>query len=345
MDDPNAVGEVLTWRPPAAGPVGSDPAVQLHLNFWRRRKMVQPIVVLLVLAALMFLLHLGFSMLGLFFLAGAATSLVALLQFRSRVGWWLKAAPSLLDGATAVRVRSEAVGGEGTWTLLSIDGGRLHLHVTNTEPGVRQFLARQREVSLVGPNADGIAAVLADGVPAPLPARVVPAPAEPRPVAVTDEDLPRWAAARAARATWSALAFIGLAGASLVFDLLLRDGWLLATIGFVVVLAAAGIASFFRRGDQHRMGKLLGNGPWQAYPVQLLSWTGNPAIIGKLRLALTLPDGSQLPVTARVGPAWLVANISATGLLWVAGPPRPGEAAVAGLPGHPHVAAVRYREL
>jgi hypothetical protein len=337
---------IQAWRPPTDRPVDSDPAIQLHLNFWRKRKLVQPIVVFLVLAALMFLLHAGFSMLGLLFLAAAAMSVTALLQFRARVGWWLKAAPSLLDGAPAVRVRSEAVGGEGTQTLLSIEGGRLCLHVTNTESAVRQFLARQSEVWLVGPNADGVAAVLVDGVPAPIPARVVPAPTAPHPVPVTDEDLPRWAAARAARVVWASIAFVGRAGASLLFDLLLSiDGWTAATIGFFVVLAAALIASPFRRGDQHRMVKLLGNGPWQAYPVQLLSWGGNPAVIGKLRLALTLPDGSQLPVTVRVGPAWLVANITATGYLWVAGPPRPGEATVVGLPGYPQIAAARYRAL
>ena len=338
--------DINTWRPPVDRPVGTDPAVQLHLNYWRKRRPLPSIIVLLVLAALMFVLHAGFSMLGVAFLAFAVVLVVGLFQFRSRVGWWLAAAPSLLDGPIAVRARSEAVGGEGTRTLLSIDGGRLYLQVTNTEPAVRQFLARQYEVSVVGPNSDGVAAVLADGLPVPLPARVVPAPAAAQPVPVTDEDLPRSAAARAARVMWSAVAFIALTGASLLFDLLLTmDGWVAATAGFAFVLLAAFIASFFRRGDQHRMVKLLGNGPWQAYPVQLLSWTGNPAIIGRLRLALTLPDGSQLPVTARLGPAWLVANISATGMLWVAGTPRAGEAAVAGLPGHPNAAAVRYREL
>ena len=63
-----------------------------------------------------------------------------------------------------------------------------------------------------------------------------------------------------------------------------------------------------RRTDQHRMVKLLDNGPWQAYPAQLLSWGGNPALIGRLRLALTLPDGSRLPVTARLGASVAVAG-------------------------------------
>jgi hypothetical protein len=339
------VNDIPLWRPPVDAPVGSDPAVRLNLDFWRKRRLAPPIVVYVVLAALMFLLHAGFSMLGLLFLVLAGMTLGSLIQFRSRVGWWLKAAPSLLDGGPAVRVRSAVVGGKGAWTLLSIDGGRFYLHVTNTESGVRQFIARQQEVSLVGPNADGIAVVLVDGIPAPLPARVEPAPAAPSPVAITDEDLPRWAAARQARAIWASLAIVAFGGASVVFDMvLLIAGWTAAISGFVAVLAVALIASRFRRGEQHRIGKLLGNGPWQAYPVQLLSWTGNPAVVGKLRLALTLPDGSQLPVTARLGPAWLVANISATGLLWVAGTPRPGEAAAAGLPGHPHVAAVRFVE-
>jgi hypothetical protein len=332
------------WRPPAE--IGADPAIQLHVNVWRRRKVVLPVVVNLVLAVLMFLLHQGFSMLGVMLLALAALALVGFFQFRARVGWWLPAAASLLDGATAVRVRSEVVGGKGATTLLSIDGGRLILHVTNTESAVRQYAARQQETSLVGPNADGIGAVLFDGLAVPLPAKVVPAPANPQPVPVTDEDLPRWAAARAARMVWISVATVTLLGASVLFDLLLvLDGWTAATLGFGVVLLAGFIASFFRRGDQHRMGKLLGNGPWQPYPVQLLSWTGNPAMIGRLRLVLTRPDGSQLPVSSRLAPAWLIANISATGMLWVAGNPHRDRSAAVGLPGFPMVAAVRFQEL
>ncbi|MBB5892500.1 hypothetical protein ACFFS4_16845 [Kutzneria kofuensis] len=334
------------WRPQVGAPMLNDPAVLLHLNYWRKRKLVQPVVVCLVLAVLMFVLHRGFSMLGVVLLGLAAVSVTAFVQFRSRVGWWLPAAESVLDGAPPVRVRSQVVGGAGAWTLLSVDGGRLYLRVTNTERAVRQFAARQREVSLIGPNADGVAAVMLDSLPVPLPAKVVPAPPNPQPVPVTDEDLSRWAAANTARAVYLGLAVVGLCGASVVFDLLLTiDGWLPATIGFVFVLVVALVASFFRRGDQHRMVKLLRNGPWQAYPVQLLSWTGNPALVGRLRLALTLPDGSQLPVSARFGPAWLVANIAATGTLWVAGNPKHGQAAAVGLPGHPHVAAVRFQEL
>lgn len=333
------------WRPPAVA-LGSYPAVQLHLKHWHRRKSVQSLVVCVVLAALMFLLHRGFSMLGVLFLVFAAATAVGPIQFRSRIGWWLAAAPSLLDGAPVVRVRGEVVGGDKAWMALSVDGGRLHLRVTNVQRSLRQLAARQREVSLIGPNADGVAAVVLDGVPIPLPAKVVPAPADPRPEPVTDEDLPRWAATQAARLVWLGVAVVTLMGASVVFDLLLlMDGWVAATLGFVVVLLAGFIASFFRRGDQHRMVKLLGKGPWQAYPVQLLSWTGNPALVGRLRLVLTMPDGGQLPVSARLAPAWLIANISATGMLWVAGSPHYGQAAVVGLPGHPFAAAVRFQEL
>ncbi|HTI24342.1 MAG TPA: hypothetical protein VL652_25325 [Kutzneria sp.] len=333
------------WRPPAVA-LGSDPAVQLHLNYWRNRKLVRPIVGFVLLAALMFLVHRGFSMLGVLFVLLAAVTAVAPIQFRSRIGWWLPAAPSLLDGAPVVRVRGEVVGGDKSWMLLRVDGGRLHLRVTNARRPIRQFVARQREMSLIGPNADGLAAVVLDGVSFPLPAKVVPAPADPRPEPVTDEDLTRLAAAQAALLVWFGVGIVTLLGASVLFDLLLvMDGWVAATIGFVIVVLAGFIASFFRRGDQHRMVKLLRNGQWQAYPVQLLSWTGNPALVGKLRLALTLPDGSQLPVSARLAPSWLIANISATGYLWVVGSPRRDEAAVVGLPGYPFAAAVRFREL
>jgi hypothetical protein len=332
------------WRPPAVA-LGSDPAVQLHLNHWRNRKLVRPIVIAVVLAALMFLVHRGFSMLGALFVVLAAVTAVAPIQFRSRIGWWLPAAQSLLDAAPVVRVRGEVVGGEKAWMLLSVDGGRLHLRVTNARRPIRQLVARQREMSLIGPNADGLAAVVLDGLSFPLPAKVVPAPADPRPEPVTDEDLTRWAAANAAHLVWIGVGIMTLVGASFLFDLLLvMDGWFAATGGFVVVLLAGFIASFFRRGDQHRMVKLLRSGQWQAYPVQLLSWTGNPGLVGKLRLALTMPDGSQLPVSARLAPSWLIANISATGYLWVAGSPRPDQAAVVGLPGYPLAAAVRFRD-
>ena len=338
--------DIPMWEPPVGQALDSDPAVQLILNYWRRRKVVQPVFVFTGLAVLMFIIHAGFSALGVLFLAGAVTALVGVFQFRGRVAWWLAAAPSLMDGEMAVRERSEAVGGAGAWTLLSIDGGRLYLRVTNTEPGTRQLLARQREVSVVGPNSDGVAAVVIDGLPVPLPARVVPAPAVPSPVVVTDEDLPRQAAAKAARVVRLSVAITALAGASLLFDVLvIFDGWLTATFGFAVVLVFGLIAGLFRRGDQHRMVKLLNNGPWQAYPVQLLSWAGNPALVGRLRLVLTLPDGDRLPVTVRLGAAWLVANVTATGYLWVAGPPSLGASAVVGLPGHPTVAAARFEDL
>jgi hypothetical protein len=329
------------WMPTA---VGSDPAVQLHVDVWRRRKWVQPIVVCLVLAMLMFLLHRGFSMLGVFFLALVAVQVVGLVQFRSRVGWWLPSA-GLLDGAQAVRAAAQVVGGARAWMLLSINGQ--YLKVTNAEAPVRQLAARLGEVSLIGPDAHGVGAVLLDGLPAPLPAKVVPAPVNPQLVAVTDQDLPRWGASRAARMVWIGLGTVALGGASVAFDVvqLLEHRTIEAWGGFALVLAVAIVAAFFRQGDQHRMVKLLGNGPWQAYPVQLMSWGGNPAAVGQMRLVLTLPDGRQLPVSARLAPAWLIANITATGTLWVAGAPQFGRSAVVGLPGHPLVAPVKFREL
>lgn len=332
------------WRPPAD--VGADPTVRLYLNYWLRRRPVRAILIRLVLAALMFLLHRGFSMLGVLFLVLTAVSVVGLVVFHQRIGWWRAAAPSLLDGASVTRVRSDVVGRDGRAMLLSVDGGRLYLRVTNTVGGARQYAARQQEVSLVGPNADGVAAVLFDGVPMPLAAKVVPAPTNPRPVPVTDEDLPRGAAKVAVLAAWESVAVVALLGASLVFDLLLFiDGWPAAWLGFAFVLVVGLIAGFFQGGDRHRTVKLLGNGPWQAYPVQLLSWSGDPAVIGQLRMVLTRPDGSQLPVSSRLAPAWLIGNISATGVLWVAGSPRRDRAAVVGLPGSPLVAVVRFREL
>jgi hypothetical protein len=333
------------WRPPLDRPLGSDPAIQLVINFWRRRRQLPQIIFCLALAAVVFAIHRGFSLLGVVLLLAAAATVVGAVRFRERVKWWLPAAQSLLDGPPPVRVRSEAVDGEKTWTVLSIAGGRLHLRLPNTEARLRQLLARQREVSLVGPNADGVAAVIVDGLAIPLPAKVVPAPAAPRPVSVTDEDLPLVGAAQAARVVWISLAFTGLVGASLIFDLLLTiAGWGVATIGFVGMLILFAVAARFRRGNQHRMVKLLGNGPWQAYPVQLLSWSGNPAPIGQLRLTLTLPDGTALPVWARYGEPWLIANISATGYLWVAGQPTSGGSAVAGLPGLPYIAAVQFKQ-
>jgi hypothetical protein len=333
------------WRPLLDRPLGSDPAIQLVVNFWRRRRQVPQIILCLGAAVLMFAIHRGFSMLGVMLVLAAAVLVAGVVQAQRRVKWWLPAAQSLLDGPPPVRVRSEAVGGEKTWTQLSVDGGRLYLHLTNTEDRLRQLLARQREVSLVGPNADGVAAVIVDGLAVPLPARVVPAPASPRPIAVTDEDLPRVGAAKAARMVWISLAFVGLLGASVIFDVLLNDaGWVVATIAFVGALALFAVAALFRRGNQHRMVKLLGNGPWQAYPVQLLSWSGNPAPIGQLRLMLTLPDGTVLPVWARYGEPWLIANISATGYLWVAGTPTFGGSAVIGLPGLPFVTAAQFKQ-
>ncbi|MFI9381006.1 hypothetical protein [Kutzneria sp. NPDC052558] len=333
------------WRPPVDQPLDSDPAIQLVLNAWRRRKVVRPVFTYVALAALMFLTHRGFSALGVLFVVGAGVTLAGVFQFRSRVGWWLPSAPALLEGAVAARVRSEVVGGAGAWTLLSIDGGQLCLRLTNGDHSVRQLLARQTEVSMVGPTADGVAAVVVDGLPVPLPARVVPTPAAPTPVAATGEDLPRIAAAKAVRAAWLVQVVTSLLGACLVYDVaVFFGGWQLALAGFAFVLITTTIAGLIRRNDQRRLVKLLDNGPWQAYPVQLLSWTGNPALVGRLRLALIMPDGNWLPVTAKLGASWLVANITATGYLWVAGTPRYGVAAAAGVPGQPNIAAVRFEE-
>jgi hypothetical protein len=118
------------WRPPLDRPLGGDPAVQLVVNFWRRRRQLPQIIFCLVLAAVVFAIHRGFSLLGVVLLVGAVALVIGAIRARERVKWWLPAAQSLLDGPPPVRVRSEAVDGEKTWTQLSIDGGRLYLRLT-----------------------------------------------------------------------------------------------------------------------------------------------------------------------------------------------------------------------
>lgn len=340
---------VAVWHPSTEWPSANDPAISAWLRLFgaRSARWFAGGIICLVGATVLLL---G----GDFVTVAAVLGLLGLMSIyfgaRSyqRLGRRLPAIRRLLSTTPARRVRAGIVAQGKSDMVLSVDGG--HLHVTNASWGIRQVVARLGEVYVVSPDADGNAVVLVEALPIPLAARVVTNPGfgEPEPVVrstmvAAQDPLAMWLAKRNFRMTWASLGVLAALASADVFDVLRLVGSVtVGLIGAASTLAVLLVAGLFRRGYQHKLAQLLRGGDWQMYPVQVLSWAGGQRVVGNLRLALLLPDGTQLPVSVRFALAELVANVSASGVLWVAGAPRAGGVAAVGLPGYPVLAAARF---
>ncbi|MFC0546496.1 hypothetical protein [Kutzneria chonburiensis] len=341
----NAQLSVAVWRPMESWQT-EDKAVELRMQVYARgaRNAVTGLVVSLVLAAVLVAFLRTVSAFGVVFGLNAIRLAVAGIRHQVRYSRWLPAARSLLNGTPAQRLAARIVAYKGERVVLAV--GAMHLQVRPVNWGLRQVIARTGEITVVGPDADGQAVVFLDGVPTPLPAKVVAAPepteAEPVvPVSVNgaEDQVPNWAARRIAWLNWIplAVALVVLAG----FIALAPNSQVAVfyASGFGVLLLVVAILFLFVPSDQLRLRKLLAAGQWQAHPVTIESWKGEVRRpVGELTLVLA--SGYRLSI--KFATTELVANISATGTLWMVGLPGDRKGAAVGIPGYPILTAARF---
>jgi hypothetical protein len=343
---------VAVWRPPTDRPAAQDTAVALMLKFHtgRRRALISMMSVFLVLGVLMILVEGRVEVLSGLLLLLAGWMLTTAVVVRVKLGRRLMpAVTALLENTVLGRVPARVVTWKGSTTLLAVGSGAQHLKVHMVSWGLRQIMARSGEVWLAGPDATGAAVVFADGMPLPLPAQTAPGSGEPRtePAAqvsmvAAQDAMPAWYARRLVRYLWFPVGLVVAVIAALLIELGRPGQYSLVVWVGVCCLAALLLKTLVRSADTFRLSALLRVGSWAGYPVRIRIWRGNPRLAGELSLVMTLPDGRELPVTIRSASNDLVANISATGVLWVAGTPEAGKLAAVGVPGHPVAAPARF---
>ena len=226
----------------------------------------------------------------------------------------------------------------------------------------QQVLARTGRAWLVGPDAEGNAAVRSSGLAVPiamaqvgaqLPADVI-VEAEQRaprraPKARDDVVVANLIAGPRRRSRTDLVAPVLLLGlAVVVLVAVLRSNhaaprygetlaWVLAVLAALVAFAGWRIARLLRTS---RIDRMLAAGPWRAVPVDL---DGEPdPRKTQLRGNATLPGGGTVGVSVPKAGFVLTANVAATGLLWVVGEPEAGCRTVAGLPGYPLLAVATF---
>lgn len=288
---------------------------------------------------------------------GALAVLSMAVTHYVQVGRWLPAARRLPTNGQARQVAARVVGHRRGVTTLA--AGDQYLRVQLLDWGLRQVVARSGEITLLGPDANGEAAVFVDGRPTPLPAKVVATPekAEAEPIARVswrgaEDEVPNWLVARRARIWWVVLAAPVLLTAALVYDaqqsmtVIVRpevSGTATFNWFFAAAVACGAVAVLHLALASSRLRKLLAAGSWQGYPATILTWKGQERQMpAALTLRLHLPDGEVLPVLVKLASAELVANIDVTGTVWLIGPPAPRKTTAVGVPGHPIVATARF---
>jgi hypothetical protein len=342
---------VEVWRPPTDRPADFDPAVQLRLTAYAKQRpgAIGSVVLYMLVALLWFLITDGISVMGIVLLLLAGWAVNGLVVNHMKYGRWAPSQQLLVRDVPAQRAPARVVSWNGEVAVLR--SGEMHLQVRNVNWAVRQIIARTGEISLVGPDGNGTAAVFVDSLPAPVPAQVVAgtAPVEPEPLAVTSmiaaaDELPLWFGRHFARLQWIVVAVTVIIAAAFFIDVNRPSADPTATVVFDICVAALLLKGLYRLVDLLRLPALLKTGRWQGYPVSVRAWRHGPRLAGDLGLVLTLPSGEQLPVTVRSATDALVANINATGTLWVVGEPQAGKLTAVGVPGYPIAASARFVE-
>jgi uncharacterized membrane protein HdeD (DUF308 family) len=336
---------VAVWRPAESWPA-EDKAVERYLRLYRARvrNAITGFVVSLVLGVLVSAFQPHFSVVGGLLLLNAVWRAVSGVRHQIRFGRWLPAATSLLNGSPAHRVATRIVAQKGNRAVLAV--GPMHLQVLPVTWGVRQVIARTGEITVFGPDPEGHAVVFADGLPVPVPAKVVEAPepteAEPIvPVSVNgaEDQVPNWIATRTARLNQVVVVVVLVVLAGIILQAQNAEAMMIYTVIFGAMLLIMAILVAFMPSDQLRLRKLLAAGQWQAHPVTVNASTGDARrLVGGLTLVLN--DGRRLSI--KLALPELVANISATGTLWMVGLPGDRKGAAVGIPGYPIVTAARF---
>ena len=314
------------WQPPTDRAAGRDPDVRRSLRLLREHsdRLARAWSGLVFLALLCLFTGLPVS-------TGLATVAVLVVSRRMvtqwlRVGRYRAVVDELLATELARSIEAEHLGGQ----LLKIDGNTLRFPVLM--PTVR--LADH--VWLVGPNAAGQAVVFGDAVVYPNFGQTVAEPAQrlsgQRPARGEPRVGARSSARSAARGFARRWVFTALMVISIGTELAPQPQVLtwLYVIAALTILVLAG-RQWLRIAPCLRAPSLL-RAPLVEYPAKL-----GP----DQSVVVTLPDGSELAGKV-VWSVQLLANVRASGLLWVAGIPAPDMTLGVGVPDYPIAGVVRF---
>ncbi|MFC0429378.1 hypothetical protein [Kutzneria buriramensis] len=310
------------WQPPTGRPAGRDPEVRRSLSQLREHsdRLARTWSGLVFLAVLCLFAGLWASLL-LATLAVVVTG-VRMAGFWFQVGRHLGAMERLLAAEPARSVDAESLGGR----LLKIDGKVLRFP-TRMPTG---------RVWVVGPNRAGEAVVFVDAVITPNFGQVVSATPEHLSVRPQRQWRP-WQAARAAgrsaaRAHARRWLFTIVVTISIGAELAPQPqvlGWLYAIAGSVILVLAG--RQWLRIVPSLHASRQLRE-PLVEYPAR---------VITEKSVAVTLPDGSEL-TGVLLWSVQLLANVRASGRLWVAGEPATGTTLGVGVPEYPIAGVVRF---
>lgn len=365
----HAEHEVPAVEPAADAPAAADPATSWAMQSLRTSVLAPAVLstiavavaVVIGVAGVTELFVLMFALIGVLGLGASAPVALRWLRWHGPAGRlfaaqsWRPATVSVfrqVKGRTAgCRLRVQEEGGEPFW-----------LSAVGLGWGGQQVLARTGRVWLVGPDADGNAAVRSSGLAVPMAmAQVggqltgdVPVEAAQRaprraPKARDDVVVANMLAGPRRRSRTDLVAPVLLLGLAIVLlvavlrgnQRVLRYEEMLGSV-LVVIAVLGGFTAWriTRLVRTNRIDRMLAAGPWRPVPVAV-DGTPDPRTQG-LRGDATLPDGGTVAVSVPRAGFVLAANVAATGLLWVAGEPAAGRRTVAGLPGYPLLAVATF---
>jgi hypothetical protein len=251
---------------------------------------------------------------------------------------------------TAKVVRGGPDRTQGACVLLAAVGDQpAHLRAPALLWPVQRVVLATGRIWLCGPDARGRAMLRADGLcGGPIPATVVrrlpagQAPAVPGWTGCRPADDPQvgWLVGvgrqrlRLLRSVVVLLVVVG--GAALIPGDPLAE----PMVGVVLLLASVGLAGVLVAASrrQRLLAALAGAATaWTPLPARLVSWTPRRGMSGPADAVLSTvgAEPAELSVRLPAASATLVANLAASGTLWLLGDPLPGGPVAVGLPGYP----------
>ncbi|MBM7772645.1 hypothetical protein JOD54_002849 [Actinokineospora baliensis] len=278
---------------------------------------------------------------GLFLLLAAVNLGVACYALRARQ--LSLRAVGLLGERSWIPVDVEVLRGTTGITDVLADGAALR--VLSLTAAHRAVLRRTGRAWVVGPTADGVAALRVEGSHEAWPARVLPTAPARRPAPSTDvvEPTLRAAEVRARRAK-ALLFFPAVLVVYAVYVATLFGGfqWYLFIAGMSGPLMALVLVVLFRhRLPDRRLPALVRAGDWVRAEVTVHSRTPRRDATAAASATLRLPDGATVAVVAGNAHLDLLGTITETGAVWVAGTVALGRTVALGFPGYPQVAAAK----
>ncbi|HEX3786886.1 MAG TPA: hypothetical protein VHW44_03425 [Pseudonocardiaceae bacterium] len=226
---------------------------------------------------------------------------------------------------------------------------RVHLSLRRAQPVTRQVVLRSGRLWLCGPDERGRVMARVDGLSFGVPARILDQPpADATPPVLTEPtgprplDEPMLAGLLRRQLRLGLVRYLGpaivlaLGVASVVVSPVYAAVGPIFLVLAVVYAVLAGLAVTRFQGILRQSSRLLADAPgWTPVLARLDSWQAAGRVIGPARGQVWLPDGSTATVSVPRAGIDLVANIQASGTLWVAGPPTRGSTMAVGLPGYP----------